>query len=119
MFYRLKRAHAILARQSQIGDAVDQNILIIPAFGGVQYVNLSTIEHVPLPPKKPDDQPPPGPKGSIELEVDYGPAIDQLIYHLRQVVETQIGLFTTSAQKKPQYQVQLNTQVKILEHIRV
>jgi hypothetical protein len=44
MFYRLRRMHAVMERRTPISETIDdKNVIIIPALGGIQQVNFSTI----------------------------------------------------------------------------
>jgi len=123
MFYKLKRAHASMERRGQASDAVDSNVIVIPAYGGIQSINFSTIEDIPFAKRK-------GPEGQLELEIDYGSSSDSLEFHLREVVQLGISIFSTTPVSKKNKnrrpstpppgpkQAQLFTQIKVLEHSR-
>lgn len=89
MFYRLKRASPSLGRQVPADNAVDHAVVILQVNGGVQ-INMATIERVPLPPRK--DPITEGPKGTVELDVEYGPSPDELDYILHYKADIQMAL---------------------------
>jgi len=124
MFYKLTRGLVTIERQGQISTTVDPTVIVIPAFGGTQLINLATVEDIPAPKDRP-------PEGDIEVELDYGSDPEHLDFHLREVVKIGISIVsmnpvttTTTKQKKQpiwppgQKHAQLNVQVKVLEHSR-
>jgi hypothetical protein len=116
MFYRLRRSYHSLGRQTPISDQVDQTVVIIPAFGGIQQVNLATIEKVPLI-KAIGTTVSPGPAGTIELEVEYGPERDELEYLMHYKADIQVGISTPIGSKEQR--AEMTSALKVLEHTHI
>jgi hypothetical protein len=116
MFYKLRRTQHNLGQRSPIADGVDESIVIIPATGGIQQVNLPTIQKVPLG-KKVGDQPVPAPAGTIEVDVDYGPASDELDFHLHYKATIQVAITQPLGSKEKR--AELMSSLKILKHTKI
>ena len=108
MFYRLKRAHNSFERIGPKGTSVERNVVPISP-GGTATINLATIEDIPFPDKKTKRI-----EGEIEMEVEYGSAIDDLRFLLHYTTGMQVAFSPLPNSKE--FRIDSANTLKIFEH---
>lgn len=111
MFYRLRRANGTYEGVGPKSRDVDQNIIAIAPNNGTQTINFATVQDVSFPSKKEKDR---RLAGYLDLELEYGPAVDDLKYLFKYGAEIHV-VFNAIPNSK-EFRVDAATSLKKLEH---
>jgi hypothetical protein len=112
MFYRLKRVHHTFERIGPKDTGVDQNVVVALTPGNPAPINFATIEDVPFPDKKVKRI-----SGNFDLEVEYGPAIDDLKFELQ--YKSDLSVVFNPIPNSKEFRIDLGASMKLFKHSRV
>jgi hypothetical protein len=108
MFYKLKRVHLSIETIGPKDLSVDESLVIIAPFGGIQSVNCATLQNIPAPKGGP------APTGHLEVQVLYGDDKDSLHYLFTYKAVVNVLLMKVNKE----LQATMSTQLKLLHHER-
>ena len=112
MFYRLHRIHHQIETVGPKDPAVDSSVIVLSPAGSYA-INLATVENVAFPDRKKKIL-----QGNFDLEIQYGPAIDDLRFMLH--VESKMGIaFNQQPNSPKEYRIDSSMSFRKLEHSRV
>jgi hypothetical protein len=113
VFYRIRRAHNELSGKVHPGAGVDRNILILQV-GASATVGLPTLKDIALP----GGDVRTAPEGRLEVEIEYGPFVDDLCYLMRYVSQTGLGVVFNKETKSAQLNMAASVQELTHEKVR-
>lgn len=109
LFYRLRRIANMMEQRVPPTHPLDRNIVIIPPNGAMQPINFATIEDIPFASRKD-----PRISGHVDIEVEYGPAADELDFLFHYAADIQVVFSPMSDTKR--HRVDAVTSIKVFEH---